>query len=146
MRYTKEDLPAAGWAEYRKLGTTRMTPIAGPCTVMAQEGPYNLPAGWTGYLALDGGGWPYPIDSAVHADNYEQARAGRMRTKPEVVAMRDQLERYALHHYGLGDQGLAVVAALRWVTDPTASDGELLSIAEGDGVVTRPPAVAIHEV
>lgn len=53
MRYTRDDLPTDGWAEYRKVATTRMTPITGPCTVVTMEGPYELPDGWTGYLAID---------------------------------------------------------------------------------------------
>lgn len=73
MKYTKEDLPVDGWAEYRKVGTTRMTPITGPCTVVTMEGPYELPDGWTGYLAVDTQGWPYPVDAAVHAESYERA-------------------------------------------------------------------------
>lgn len=57
-----------------------------------------------------------------------------MRPESEIIAMRDRLERYALQHYGLSNQGLAALAALRWVTDPTISDGELLAITAGDEI------------
>lgn len=70
-----------------------------------------------------------------------ESKERRMREESEIVAMRDKLERYALQHYGLSDQGLAALAALRWVTDPTISDGELLAITAGE---TRFLAVATN--
>lgn len=69
--YTVTALPTSGWSEYRKVGTTKMVPISGPCTVVTQEGPYQLPLGWTGYLALDAKGYPYPVESSIHDKSYE---------------------------------------------------------------------------
>lgn len=70
-RYDCDDLPVDGWADYRKTTTTRMAPIEGPCVVITQEGPYTLPTGWKGQLALDSQGWPYPVAAEVFAETYE---------------------------------------------------------------------------
>jgi hypothetical protein len=72
IRYTSTNLPAVGWEEYRKLGTTRMAPVIGPCIVETKEGEYELPDGWQGYVALDKDGDPYPIASEMQASAYER--------------------------------------------------------------------------
>ena len=70
--YAADALPDNGWAEYRKITTTRMVPAAGPCTVQTQEGSYDLPDGWEGFIAVDNQGYPYPISAATHAETYER--------------------------------------------------------------------------
>lgn len=74
--YSADQLPDADlFAEYRKTATTRMAPIEGPCVVMTREGDFELPAGWRGFLAIDTGGYPYPVEAAEHARTYEPANA-----------------------------------------------------------------------
>lgn len=72
-RYDKDNLPPVGWAEYRKVGTTRMAPVNGPFIVTTKEGEYEVPAGWQGFIALDSDGDPYPVEFGVHARAYERA-------------------------------------------------------------------------
>jgi hypothetical protein len=72
-RYDKDNLPSVDWAEYRKIGITRMWgPLTGPFTVETREGEYKLPAGWLGFVALDAEGYPYPVVAAEHARSYER--------------------------------------------------------------------------
>lgn len=70
--YDRHNLPPAGWAEYRKIGTTRMAPAVGPFTVATKEGEYELPVGWQGFIALDTDGDPYPVAADVQARSYER--------------------------------------------------------------------------
>jgi hypothetical protein len=70
--YDKDNLPPVGWAEYRKVGTTRMAPVSGPFTVATKEGEYKVPEGWHGYIALDADGDPYPVTADMHAQSYER--------------------------------------------------------------------------
>lgn len=71
--YDRDHLPAEGWSNWRKTTATRMTPITGPCDVVTQEGPISVPDGWQGYLAIDSGGYPYPVAADVHAATYGPA-------------------------------------------------------------------------
>jgi len=59
--YSKGNLPPGGWAGYREIGITVMTPVTGPFSVATKEGEYELPAGWRGFIALDADGDPYPV-------------------------------------------------------------------------------------
>lgn len=72
-RYTHNNLPDGDWVQYRKVGTTRMAPVTGPCVVDTKEGEYRLPEGWQGFIALDSDGDPYPVAAEVHARTYERA-------------------------------------------------------------------------
>lgn len=47
-----------GWLRYRKIITTKAIRIEGPFDVKAREGKLSCP---DGYLAVDSGGYPYPI-------------------------------------------------------------------------------------
>lgn len=69
--YTRDTLPTGQWARYRKTGTTEMRPITGPAVVETMEGPYTLPDGWRGFVAIDTAGYPYPVDAGVHRVSYE---------------------------------------------------------------------------
>lgn len=67
-----EDLPLNGWRTFRKLALTKAQPITGPCIVKTREGEYGLPADWRGWVALDSGGYPYPIAEEEFATIYEE--------------------------------------------------------------------------
>jgi len=68
--FTRSELPEVGWREFRKVGTTRIVRINGPFVTVTREGPLHCPDGW---LALDRGGWPYPIAADEHELIYEAA-------------------------------------------------------------------------
>lgn len=72
LRYDRDNLPEGDWADYRKVGTTRMVQVSGPFVVTTKEGEYILPSGWYGYIAIDTAGHPYPIDPEVHVQSYER--------------------------------------------------------------------------
>ena len=55
---------------YRKKTLTQAVRITGPFTVRTREGWLNCTDGW---LALDAGGWPYPIDAEEFQRIYEAA-------------------------------------------------------------------------
>lgn len=63
-------VPVEQMMTFRKTTVTSMTPIIGPCTVITQEGPYDLPPEWHGWLAVDDKGYPYPISADTHAQTY----------------------------------------------------------------------------
>lgn len=71
--YDRDNLPTEGWESWRKTQLTQMVPIEGPCVVVTKEGEYPLPDGWSGQLALDSEGYPYPVEGAVHRASYEPA-------------------------------------------------------------------------
>lgn len=71
--YTRDNLPTEGWANWRKTQLTQMKPLAGPCEIVTQEGSVTVPDGWQGFLAIDSGGYPYPVAGDVHAATYEPA-------------------------------------------------------------------------
>lgn len=58
--FDRDNLPSKPqhWKEYRKVGTTRMIRITEPFRVETREGVIECQ---DGYLAVDSGGWPYPI-------------------------------------------------------------------------------------
>lgn len=55
-----ESEPLDDWVPYWKLGATIMRRVSGPFKVKTREGWSTCQDGW---LAVDGGGWPYPIDA-----------------------------------------------------------------------------------
>lgn len=71
--YDRDSLPTDGWASWRKVQLTQMAPLTGPCEIVTQEGPVSVPDGWRGFLAIDSGGFPYPVAAEVHAATYERA-------------------------------------------------------------------------
>lgn len=85
--YDHDNLPkSADWKRYRKVATTKMTPISGPCVVKTKEGDYALPGGWRGYLAIDSDGDPYPIALDVHARSYELDLTAETSLAPHAVS------------------------------------------------------------
>ncbi len=56
--FSRDVLPDGAWGEFRKVTTTRMVRVDGPFTVATREGEITCADGW---LAIDSGGWPYPI-------------------------------------------------------------------------------------
>lgn len=58
------------WPEFRKTATIRARYIPVPFTVQTREGALDMPYG--GWLALDGDGYPYPIETTVFDRTYEQ--------------------------------------------------------------------------
>lgn len=72
IHYDRDHLPEGDWADYRKRSTTRMIAVSGPLSVQTKEGAYQLPSGWEGFIALDVGGDPYPIDASVASASYER--------------------------------------------------------------------------
>lgn len=75
-RLTRETLPkpdSKAWRSYRKKVLTKMMPIDGPALVETREGPYTLPEGWKGFIALDSGNWPYPVVQEEADRMYELA-------------------------------------------------------------------------
>lgn len=67
-RYT---LPKDGWKRYRQRGTRWMFPASGPLTVITREGSYSLGEEWSGFIAVDARGYPYPIAGDEHEITYE---------------------------------------------------------------------------
>lgn len=80
---TKDNLPIDGWSEYRKVPLTRMCRMHGPFTVQTREGPLTCP---DGFLAVDSGGWPYPIAADEHSRIYEPAADKPMREALSDIA------------------------------------------------------------
>jgi hypothetical protein len=70
--YEPGRLPDDGWRLYRKMTLTRMRPVVGPIVIVTQEGRYELPEGWRGFVAVDTAGFPYPIEATEHARTYEE--------------------------------------------------------------------------
>lgn len=62
---------ADGWFLARKTALTPMLRATGPLTVETQEGSYDLPDGWEGYIAVDRSTFPYPIAADEFAKTYE---------------------------------------------------------------------------
>lgn len=62
------------WQEFRKTATIRARRIPAAFTVETREGVLDMPEG--GWLALDGDGFPYPIDAGVFAQTYEGVSGG----------------------------------------------------------------------
>lgn len=71
--YDRGNLPAPVQAmrRYRKKVPTPMIHVEGPFTVTTAEGLYSLPEGWSGFIAVDTAGHPYPVVDSVHRDSYE---------------------------------------------------------------------------
>jgi hypothetical protein len=70
---TRDNCPSSGnyhWHYYRKITTTKMLRMPGPFRVQTREGIIECP---DGFLAIDSGGWPYPIAADEHARIYELA-------------------------------------------------------------------------
>lgn len=80
---TKDNLPIDGWSEYRKVPLTRMCRMDGPFTVQTREGALTCP---DGFLAVDSGGWPYPIAADEHGRIYEPAADKPMREALSDIA------------------------------------------------------------
>jgi hypothetical protein len=70
QRFNRDNLPADGWANYRKVASTPMVRIDGSFLVVTREGQIFCDDGW---LALDAHGWPYPIAADEHAAVYVPA-------------------------------------------------------------------------
>lgn len=75
LRYISQanDLPLNAWGNFRKTAITKAQPVKGPLIVKTREGEYDLPAGWVGWIALDSGGYPYPIVAEEFDAMYEEA-------------------------------------------------------------------------
>lgn len=58
------------WKEFRKMHPTRMVRIDGPFRVVTLHGPVECD---DGYLAVDSGGWPYPVHKFEFDRMYEPA-------------------------------------------------------------------------
>ena len=73
VRFTRDNLEKGlelQWSSYRKTTLTKMCRVPGPFEVVTREGVIECQ---DGYLAIDSGGWPYPIDAEEHARTYELA-------------------------------------------------------------------------
>jgi hypothetical protein len=66
--YTRDELPDGAWCEYRKVSTTKMIRLPGRFKVQTREGVITCE---DGFLAMDSGGWPYPIAADEHDRIYE---------------------------------------------------------------------------
>lgn len=60
-----------GWILARKVALTPMLPVTGPLLIETQEGEYELPEGWEGFVAVDQAGYPYPIAKDEYEKTYE---------------------------------------------------------------------------
>jgi hypothetical protein len=69
--YNRHHLPAGPTVMHRKKVLTPMIRCDGPFEVITQEGRYELPPGWKGYIAIDQKGYPYPIELAEQEKTYE---------------------------------------------------------------------------
>lgn len=71
--YTKDNLPVPveEMALHRKKKPTPMVMVDGPFTVITEEGPYHLPEGWRGFVAVGPGGHPYAISLESYLETYE---------------------------------------------------------------------------
>lgn len=58
------------WPEWHKVKTIRAKRMDGPFTVVSREGTLTCN---DGYLAVDAGGWPYPIAADEFETIYEPA-------------------------------------------------------------------------
>lgn len=65
-------LDSLDFEEYVKKGTTRMAFVQGPFRVSTLEGVLELPEDWTGYIALDAKGHPYPVEKVIADRTYER--------------------------------------------------------------------------
>jgi len=72
--YDRDTLPEGGWREYKQRGTRWMLPATGPLVVVTKEGAYSLGGDWSGFIAVDTCGYPYPVDAEEHALTYEAVR------------------------------------------------------------------------
>lgn len=61
-----------GWFLARKTALTPMLAVTGPVDVETQEGNYQLPEGWEGYIAVDSAHFPYPIAKDEFERMYER--------------------------------------------------------------------------
>lgn len=76
--YTRADLPGLGspnWRSFRKLTETKAVRIEGPFSVATREGVITCEDGW---LAVDSGGWPYPIADDEFRRIYEVIPLGEV--------------------------------------------------------------------
>jgi hypothetical protein len=64
-------LPISEMALHRKKTLTPMIMVDGPFSVETQEGKYELPEGWRGFVAVDNEGFPYPISLENYHSSYE---------------------------------------------------------------------------
>ena len=74
-RISKDNMPSGPWRNYRKTTETSMVhmgPLEEAIVCETKEGPYDLPEGWEGFIAVDTDGDPYPIAQAVHDASYEE--------------------------------------------------------------------------
>lgn len=71
LTYSKDNLPAAPWKEYKKISTTRMMRIEGPFRVATSESENEPFYCEDGFLAIDARGYPYAIAADEHAMIYE---------------------------------------------------------------------------
>lgn len=71
--YTRDSLDGLKFEEYAKRGTTSLAPVVGPCRVSGKQGLVELGEGWTGYIALDADGDPYPVELDVAERTYVKA-------------------------------------------------------------------------
>lgn len=72
--FTRDSLPdQSQFTLHRKLALARMVRIAGPFLCKTREGELTCE---DGYLALDSGGWPYPIAKVEYDAMYEPVLKG----------------------------------------------------------------------
>ena len=69
--YHRDCLPEGTFTSHRKITATPMIPVRGPAIVVTEEGPYELPEGWRGYIAIGAGGHPYPVSQESYDATYE---------------------------------------------------------------------------
>jgi len=58
QRFSREQMPKAGWHSYKKVAVIQAIKIVGPFVVETSEGLLHCE---DGYLAVDARGYPYPI-------------------------------------------------------------------------------------
>lgn len=95
---TRDNLPDNGWRDMQKLGTTQVRRMQGPFSTMTREGAIDCP---DGYLAVDSGGWPYPIAKDECERIYRPSVDPRYE---ESTAQREQRERSHTYHAPRTDQ------------------------------------------
>jgi hypothetical protein len=66
-------IPVTEMALHRKTALTPMVMVDGPFIVITQEGEYELPEDWRGFIAVDKARYPYPIALAEYHETYEPA-------------------------------------------------------------------------
>lgn len=74
-QFVEESLDVAACPQFRKTALTPAIRMAGPFTVETREGTLECSDGW---LAIDAGGWPYPIAADEFDRIYEPGNEAAM--------------------------------------------------------------------